>query len=47
MDQNDANMVDEVRKYLVNDNKKFFWSVSRNGRVFFKDDLYDNVMEKN
>ena len=34
MDQNDANMVDEVRKYLVDDHKKFVSSVLRNDSHF-------------
>lgn len=45
VDRNDAKIVDEVRKYLVDDNKKFVCSVLRNGRVIFKDDSHDNVVE--
>ena len=45
VDRNDAKILEEARKYLVDDNKKFVCSVLRNGRVILKDGINDNVIE--
>jgi len=45
VDRNDAKILEEARKYLVDDNKKFVCSVLRNGRVVLKDGINNNVIE--
>jgi len=45
VDRNDAKILEEARKYLVDDNKKFVCSVLRNGRVILKDGINDNVIQ--